>query len=62
VHVKFSMVNFTTLAEITSAFQVQPSVLLGALSVDVLMGIEGGHLPAIRAAQVSPVVYAMREA
>ena len=58
---ELTMVNFSTLSEMTFAFHASASMLLVALAVGILMGLAGGLLPAIRAARVSPIE-AMREA
>jgi putative ABC transport system permease protein len=58
---ELTMVNFSTLSEMTFAFHATARMLAGSLAVGVLMGLAGGLLPAVHAARVSPVE-AMREA
>jgi putative ABC transport system permease protein len=53
--VKFSIVNFSTFSEIVFTFEPTPGILLGSIITAAGMGILGGFLPALRAAQMSPV-------
>ena len=56
---KFSMMNFASWSEIVFSFEPTPGILLSGLVFAFVMGLVGGFLPAIRAAQVAPVA-AMR--
>jgi putative ABC transport system permease protein len=50
-----SMMNFQTWQEITFRFSATPEVLVGCLLSGVGMGIVGGFLPALKAANTSPI-------
>ena len=56
---KFSMMNFASWSEIVFSFEPTPGILLSGLVFAFVMGLVGGFLPAVRAAQVAPVA-AMR--
>lgn len=58
--VKFSMMNFASWSEITFTFDPSPKILINAVLLGGAMGVLGGLLPAIRAANTSPVE-AMRD-
>jgi putative ABC transport system permease protein len=53
--VKFSMMNFSSWSEIVIAFEPDVASIVTALLVAGIMGLVGGLLPAIRAAQMSPI-------
>jgi putative ABC transport system permease protein len=55
----FTTVNFATGTEVTFRFHPDPSALLLAVLLSVVVGVVGGTLPALRAARMSPVL-AMR--
>lgn len=57
--VKFSMMNFASWSEMVFKFEATPEVILTSLVAALVMGLIGGFLPAIRAANVSPLA-AMR--
>jgi putative ABC transport system permease protein len=53
--VEFSILNFQTFSEIVFRFEPSPSILVTAGVAGGVMGVIGGFLPAIRAANISPI-------
>ena len=49
------MMNFQTWQEITFKFSATPEVLVACLLAGVGMGVVGGFLPALKAANTSPI-------
>lgn len=55
-----SMINFGSFAELAFSFSLSPEIAIGSLLFSLLMGLLGGFLPSIRAAQMD-IVSALRE-
>ncbi len=53
--VHFSTMNFASFSEIVFSFEPTPGILARAMIAAGVMGLVGGFLPAVRAAQMSPI-------
>lgn len=58
--IRASTLNFTSFSQITFAFTVTPSLLLGGLTYALALALVGGIMPGIRAANL-PIVSGLRE-
>jgi putative ABC transport system permease protein len=58
--IRASTLNFTSFSQITFAFTVTPSLLLGGLIYALALALVGGIMPGVRAANL-PIVSGLRE-